>query len=416
MAAEKSTLEGLRIDRDEASGAGSRRGVWIALVLAVLAIAAAAGWWLLHSRGREVRVAAVRERAGGAVAAGTVLNASGYVTARRAATVSAKITGKVAEVLIEEGTVVKEGQVLARLDDATPQRALSLAQAQLGSVRRALEETQVRIRQAELSRRRQQKLAAQGVTAQADLDAANADADSFVAHLATLREDVTVAERQVAARRQDVDDTIIRAPFAGVAVTKDAQPGEMISPVSAGGGFTRTGICTLVDMRSLEIDVDVNESYIHRVKPGQKAQAVLDAYPDWTIPAHVITVIPTADRQKATVRVRLSFEQLDPRILPDMGVKVAFLADAETDRAAGGAPSNPEMAVPRAAVRKSGDQDVVFVVINGERLERRSVRLAPSTPGAGDEAAVVSGLVSGERVVVEGPADLADGERVRIKA
>jgi HlyD family secretion protein len=411
MAAEKRSLEGLRIEREEPASSGSGRGAWIAGTIVVLLLAAVAGWWLLRPRGKEVRTSPARERSGAAAAApGTVLNASGYVTARRAATVSAKITGKVAEVLIEEGTAVKEGQVLARLDDATAERALSLAEAQLGSARHALAETEVRIRQAELQRQRQKRLAAEGVSAQSDLDVANADADSLVAHLAAQREDVAVAERQVAVARQGIDDTIIRAPFTGVAVTKDAQPGEMISPVSAGGGFTRTGICTLVDMRSLEIDVDVNESYIHRVHPGQKAQAVLDAYPDWTIPAHVITVIPTADRQKATVKVRLAFEELDPRLLPDMGVKVAFLADPG-EAAAGAAPGKPQLVVPRAAVRKNGDQDVVFVV-QGGRAERRSIRLAPT---AGDEAVVVSGLAGGEQVVVEGPADLADGDAVRAK-
>jgi HlyD family secretion protein len=411
MAAEKNALEGLRIDRDERESSGSRRGLWIAGAIVVLALAVATGWWLLRPRGKEVRTVAVRERAGGAAAAGTVLNASGYVTARRAATVSAKITGKVAEVLVEEGTVVKEGQVLARLDDATAQRAHALAEAQLGSSRRALAETEVRIRQAELQRQRLKKLAAQGISSQSDLDVANADADSLAAHLAAQREEVAVAERQVAVASQAIDDTIIRAPFAGIAVTKDAQPGEMISPVSAGGGFTRTGICTLVDMKSLEIDVDVNESYIHRVRPGQRAQAVLDAYPEWTIPAHVITVIPTADRQKATVKVRLGFEELDPRLLPDMGVKVAFLAGA-SERAAGAAPGKPELVVPRTAVRKNGDQDVVFVV-QGGRAERRSIRLAPTV---GDEAVVVAGLSGGEQVVVEGPPDLADGDAVRSKS
>lgn len=410
MAAEKNTLEGLRIDRDEREASGSGRGAWIAGTIVILLLAAAAGWWLLRPRGKEVRTVAARERSGAAAGSGTVLNASGYVTARRAATVSAKITGKVSEVLVEEGTAVKEGQVLARLDDATAQRTLALVEAQLASARRALSETEVRIRQAELQRRRLQKLAAQGVSSQSDLDVANADADSLAAHLLAQREDVAVAERQVGVARQAIDDTIIRAPFSGVAVTKDAQPGEMISPVSAGGGFTRTGICTLVDMRSLEIDVDVNESYIHRVHPGQKAQAVLDAYPDWTIPAHVITVIPTADRQKATVRVRLAFEELDPRLLPDMGVKVAFLADP-SEAAAGAAPGKPQLVVPRTAIKKNGDQDVVFVV-SGGRAERRSVRLSPA---AGDEAVVVSGLAGGEQVVVEGPADLADGDAVRAK-
>jgi HlyD family secretion protein len=257
------------------------------------------------------------------------------------------------------------------------------------------------------------------VSTQLDVDTADADADSFAARLALGRQDVEVSERQVALRRQDLDDTVIRAPFSGVAVTKDAQPGEMISPISAGGGFTRTGICTLVDMKSLEIEVDVNESYIHRVEPGQKAVATLDAYPDWQIPAHVIMPVPTADRQKATVRVRLGFEQLEPRILPDMGVKVAFLAEekpAAAGGAAGAAPGRPVVAIPRAAVRKDGDRDIVFVVHSDGRVERRAIGLAAGSGNSGDDAVVTSGLVPGERVVIEGPADLKDGATVQTQS
>jgi HlyD family secretion protein len=337
-----------------------------------------------------------------------VLNASGYVTARRQATVSSKITGKVVDVLVEEGMEIREGQVLAHLDDSIPRKQLALAEAQLGSQRRALAENEVRLRQAKLSQDRMRRLHAEGVSTQADADTADADVDALVARLALGRQDVEVSERQIALRRQDVEDTVIRAPFSGVAVTKDAQPGEMISPISAGGGFTRTGICTLVDMKSLEVDVDVNESYIHRVQPGQKAVATLDAYPDWQIPAHVIMPVPTADRQKATVKVRLGFEQLDPRILPDMGVKVAFLGDEKEGAAATG---KPVVTIPRAAVRKDGDRDVVFV-IQGGKVERRAVGLAA---GSGDEAAVTSGLAAGEQVVVEGPADLKDGAPVSVR-
>jgi HlyD family secretion protein len=402
MATERSALEGLRIDRTEAAETGGRRRLWIAL--AVLALAAlAAVYWFVRPRPAQVRTAVAEARTG-ASGAGAVLNASGYVTARRQATVSSKITGKVVDVLVEEGMEVHEGQVLAHLDDAIPRKQLALAEAQLTSQRRALTETEVRLAEAKLNQQRARRLLQEGVFTQAQVDAADADHDSLAARLALGREDVTVAERQVALRRQDVADTVIRAPFAGVAVSKDAQPGEMISPVSAGGGFTRTGICTLVDMQSLEIDVDVNESYIPRVKPGQRATATLDAYPDWQIPARVIMPVPTADRQKATVRVRLAFEHLDPRILPDMGVKVAFLADEE----AGDAPGRPVVVIPRAAVRKDGERDVVFVVRDG-RVERRAVGLAAAS---GDEAVVLSGLAAGERVVVEGPADLQDGARV----
>jgi RND family efflux transporter MFP subunit len=341
-----------------------------------------------------------------------VLNASGYVTARRQATVSSKITGKVVDVLVEEGMEIREGQVLAHLDDSIPRKQLALAEAQLASQRRALAENEVRLRQARLNQDRMRRLHEQGVSTQADADTADADVDALVARLALGRQDVEVSERQIALRRQDLDDTVIRAPFSGVAVTKDAQPGEMISPISAGGGFTRTGICTLVDMKSLEVDVDVNESYIHRVQPGQKAVATLDAYPDWQIPAHVIMPVPTADRQKATVKVRLGFEQLDPRILPDMGVKVAFLGDEKEGAAATG---KPAVTIPRAAVRKDGDRDVVFV-IQGSKVERRAVGLAAGTAaGNNDEAVVTSGLAPGEQVVVEGPADLKDGAPVSVR-
>jgi HlyD family secretion protein len=408
MAADKGTLEQLRIERPpEAAGQGApRAALWAAAVVVVLGVAAA--WWFLAPRPAEVRVAAVREEAGGA-APGAVLNASGYVTARRQATVSAKVTGKVVEVMIEEGMAVRQGQELARLDSRNVAAQVALAEAQLEDARRALRETEVRLRQANLTRERQRRLHAQAVTSQADVDAADADADSLAAHLTVQRQDVAVAERQLAARRQDLDDTVVRAPFAGMVTTKDAQPGEMISPLSAGGGFTRTGVCTLVDMSSLEIDVDVGESFINRVRPGQHAEAVLDAYPDWRIPATVIAIVPTAERQKATVKVRLSFDKLDPRILPEEGVKVAFLGDEPA--AAGGSAPVRTVRVPRAALRQDHGTPVVFV-LRGDRVERRAVRVGTAP---GDEVAVLSGLAAGDQVVVEGPPDLADGRQVKVR-
>ena len=407
MASERPSLDALRIDRSEVEESGGRGRLWL-ILLAVALAAAAAAWWLTRPRPAQVKAVVAESRAGGPAAAGTVLNASGYVTARRQATVSSKVTGKVVDVLVEEGMEVREGQVLARLDDSTLRKQLALAEARLVSQRRALTETEVRLREAKLNQQRMRRLLEQGVSTQAQLDAADAETDSLAARLNVGRQEVAVAEREVALGRQALDDTVIRAPFSGVAVSKDAQPGEMISPVSAGGGFTRTGICTLVDMSSLEVEVDVNESYIQRVKPGQKAFATLDAYPDWQIPSRVIMPVPTADRQKATVRVRLSFDQLDSRILPDMGVKVAFLGDEEP-----GAPVSRKAAVviPRAAVRKDGDKNVVFVV-QGEHVERRAVGLAA---GEGDEAVVTSGLAAGERVVTEGPADLKDGALVSVQ-
>jgi RND family efflux transporter MFP subunit len=406
MTSDKTTLDGLRIDRS-AGAAGSRRWIWILVVLILLAAGAFA--WLRRPASAEVMTAVAREKTG--AAAGAVLNASGYVTARRQATVSSKITGKVKDVLVEEGMVIHEGQVLAHLDDVTATKQLALAESQLESQRRGLTETEVRIKEAELNRQRQRRLRAEGVGTQFDLDSADANADSLKARLEQARQEVTVAERTIALRRQDIDDAVIRAPFSGVAVSKDAQPGEMISPAAAGGGFTRTGICTLVDMKSLEIEVDVNESYINRVKPGQKAVATLDAYPDWQIPARVIMPVPTADRQKATVKVRLGFEELDPRVLPDMGVKVAFLEDAPAGGGAGGAPARPAVTVPKAAVRKDGEHDVVLVVKDG-RVERRAVGLGPA---AGDDVTVLSGVSGGEQVVIEGPADLKDGAQVAVK-
>ena len=224
--------------------------------------------------------------------------------------------------------------------------------------------------------------------------------------------------------RGNLDDTIVRAPFSGIVITKDAQPGEMISPVSAGGGFTRTGIGTIVDMSSLEIEVDVNETYINRVVPRQKVEAVLDAYPDWRMPAHVITTIPSADRQKATVKVRIAFdpsagsgspraqsrgEALDARILPDMGVKVSFLRDAP---AAGQAPSAPAVIVPKAAVRSADGKTIVFVLASEDRVERRAVKIGLET---GDQVEIVSGVRAGERVVVDGPQTLKDGDKVKVQ-
>jgi len=408
MATETPSLSDLRIEDHARYGGQGRLGIWVLLFVIGAAGALGLWYWLRAPRAVPVRVATVVEvtqaQAGGASA---VLNASGYVTARRRATVSSKMTGKVMEVHVEEGMAVKAGQVLARLDDTTPRRYLELAEAELAVSRRSAAETEVRLKEARQTLTRARALVKDGVSGQADLDRAEAEVDALQARLELTREQVTVSERQVAVRRTEVDDTVIRAPFSGVALSKDAQPGEMVSPVSAGGGFTRTGISTIVDMSSLEIEVDVNESYINRVAPGQKVEATLDAYPDWRIPAHVITIVPTADRQRATVLVRIGFEKLDPRILPDMGVKVAFLGASEP----AGAPARPHLIVPRAAVRTDQGQAIVLVVV-GDHVERRAVRAGDAK---GDSVAVAGGLVAGERVVVEGPADLADGRKVSIR-
>lgn len=402
----KEDLASLRIEQSARAG-GARRGTWAVVLVFLLALGAAGWFWVNRVQAESVKTAAVTAETGGAAAPGAVLNASGYVTARRRATVSSKVTGKVMEVFVEEGKAVRRGQVLARLDDSQVRAALAVAEAQVGAARRVAAEDEARLREAELTLKRREDLLKQGVVGRAELDSAEAQVDSLKARIALAQQQVEVAESQVAMQRTNLADMVVRAPFDGVAISKDAQPGEMISPVSAGGGFTRTGICTIVDMSSLEVEVDVSESYINRVSPGQPVEAILDAYPDWRIPAHVITSVPSADRQKATVKVRIGFEKLDPRILPDMGVKVSFLAERSAEEAA--APPRQRLIVPKTAVRSADGRDVVFVV-KEDRVERRAVKVGGAR---GEQVEVVSGLTAGERVVVEGPASLADGARVK---
>jgi RND family efflux transporter MFP subunit len=398
-------LASLRIEHSARASSG-RSGLWLGAILLLIAGAGAGGWlWLRGAEAAPVKTAVVTAQSGGG-AAGAVLNASGYVTARRRATVSSKVTGKVLEVFVEEGKAVRRGQVLARLDDSQIRAALAVARAQLESARHVAAEDEARLHEAGLNFDRQSRLVKDGVVGKAELDSAQAQVDSLKARIALAQQQIVVAQTQVDARHTDLNDMVVRAPFDGIAISKDAQPGEMISPVSAGGGFTRTGICTIVDMSSLEIEVDVNESYINRVHGAQPVEAVLDAYPDWRIPGHVITMVPTADRQKATVRVRIGFDKLDPRILPDMGVKVSFLTERAAETAT--APA-ARLLVPRSAVRSQEGRDVVFVV-KEERAERRAVKVGPTN---GDQVEVVAGINSGERVVVEGPATLADGTRVK---
>ena len=406
----KDELAALRIERTPETG-GSRWLAWVSAVILLAAAAAGAWFWMFRERAMVVEAAAVQERATGGAGGGgaSVLTASGYVTARRRATVSSKVTGKVIEINVEEGMAVREGQVLARLDDAQPRAALELAKAQAEAARRAVRESEVRLAEAKLTLKRRLQLVRDSLSTQAEVDQAQAEVDSVEARIQAAQQQVSVAERQIAVQQTDLDNTVIRAPFSGVALSKDAQPGEMVSPVSAGGGFTRTGISTIVDMKSLEIEVEVNEAYINRVTPKQRVIAVLDAYPDWEIPGHVITMVPTADRQKATVLVRVGFDALDPRILPDMGVKVRFIRD--DGPAAANAPARPLILVPKNAIRTAGSDTSVFVV-RGAVAEQRAIK----TGGAdGDRVEVISGLQSGERVVAPIPDTLKDGAAVTVK-
>jgi len=408
---ETSKLDQLRIAREpEVESRPVHR-----LVIAVFAVVLAgiASWWFLKpDAATNVRTAVAREISN--QVASTVLNASGYVTARRKATVSSKFTAKVIEVLIEEGMEVEKDQVLARLDDANIATSYALADAQLSASKTSLNETRALLSEARAIFKRTQSLVDRELASEAEMDRARAGSESLAAQLESKQADVRVAEKQLDVYRQQLEDTIIRAPFAGVVVAKNAQPGEMISPISAGGGFTRTGIGTIVDMGSLEIEIDVNETYINRVKAGQKIVATLDAYPDWSIPCHVIAIIPTADRQRATVEVRVGFDELDARILPDMGVKVAF-QDLEASRLAGSGPgvqTSPGRAgvlIPQSAISENGNQKYVLLVIDNV-VERRAI----STAGErGKEILVTSGISGGEKVIINAPSGLQDGARVK---
>lgn len=390
-----------------------KSGVPWLFVLICMAVAGAAFWWWQREPSQAVRTARVREvmeGAAGASAPQTLLNASGYVTARRAATVSSKVMGKVMEVLIEEGMTVESGQILARLDDSNVQAGLRLAEARVESARKMKDEQEPSLAFAKKELIRFTELREGRAVSQSDVARAESVMREFEARMERLAADIAVAERQVDDWKQQVADMIIRAPFAGVVTTKNAQPGELISPMAA-GGFTRTGIGTIVDMNSLEIEVDVNEGYINRVNPGQPAEATLDAYADWRIPCKVIAIIPTADRQKATVKVRIGFEKPDPRIFPDMGVKVAF----RTPPAAEIKPSPANAAarsllIPASAVQTNGDRSIVWVV-RDERVERRAITVSRTNQ---DGTTVASGLNAGEVVILQPPPGLTDGGKVKI--
>ena len=401
-------LKQLKIERSEPAPDGSHAGRWVVVVLALLAVGAAASYFLFFAADEAVAVRVATVQAPQSNAARSVLDATGYVTARRIATVSAQVTGQVETVLIEEGMEVAEGQVLATIDDTEWRAQVALAEAQLESARSQLAEIRAQLQEAERNRIRQEELAVRGLVSTAVVDAAETEAEALAARLASASKGVEVAQRSLELSRVRLNNTVIRAPFAGIITVKAAQPGEMISPVSAGGGFTRTGIGTIVDMDSLEVQVDVNESFIQRVHPGQRVEAILNAYPDWRIPAEVIAIIPTADRSRATVRVRVALLEKDPRIVPDMGVRVAFLSKAAAADAADTAPA-PPLLVPDAAVQDEAGAAHVFV-LQGERVARRAVEVGAEQGGF---RPVLEGLRSGERVVLSPPADLADGATVR---
>jgi RND family efflux transporter MFP subunit len=403
-------LNQLRIDRGSASAPSGNGKIWLIAAAALVAVAAIAYWWWSSPSGVPVHVVAAQAIAGGATAAGSVLDASGYVVARRQATVASKITARMVELDIEEGDHVKAGQIIAKLDDTNIRAAFNQASAQLDYAKASLAETQVNLANAQRDYDRQTSLLKGHFVSQATVDNAQTTLDALRAQLATQRTNVDVFARGLSVAERSMDDTIVRAPFTGIVTVKAAQPGEMVSPVSAGGGFTRTGIGTIVDMDSLEFQVDVNENFINRVKPGQKVSAKLNAYPDWQIPAHVTAVIPTADRSKGTVTVRSGIDDTkDPRILPEMGVRVSFLED-QVDAAPGSA-APAGVSLPSNAVQVSGSTGTVFIVREGT-VERRAVKVGSSTA---DSVTVLSGLSAGERVAVGDFSRLQDGVKIRVE-
>lgn len=412
---EKSALlRELRIDRAEPpQGAGPQRRRWWIAIGVGLVLLGAAGWWLVSRPGAiSVKSVAARALPAGPGNAGgaSILDASGYVVARRQATVSAKITGKLDQLYIEDGQHVRAGEILAKLDDTNAMAALLQAGAAVTQAEAVVAQARTAAEDLTPTYERNRKQAAAGLISPEALESSKAafDAQSSALRVAEGNLAIQRAAKEVAQRNEN--DTVVRAPYTGVITTKNAQPGEIISPLSAGGGFTRTGIGTLVDMDSLEVEVDVNENFISRVHADAPAILKLNAYPDWQIPAYVIAVVPTADRSKATVKVRVGFRTRDPRILPEMGARVSFLADVVAGGAAASASGG--VLLPTEAVLGGGDTGVVFV-LHDQTLERRAVRLGARSS---DGQIVLSGVSSGERVAVGDLARLADGLQVKVVA
>jgi HlyD family secretion protein len=398
MNSTKSLLSDLRI---EGKARRTKRSFPIRFVLVLfLAAAGAFVWWRTQIWAPEVKTAIATVSDTGPK---TVLNASGYVVARRAANCGAKVTGRVVDLLFEEGVRVKEGDVLARLDDSDALTSLNLAKAQLAVARSAIEQIKVQSGLAERTLVRETVLAQTKVETDLGFDQAKANAAGLKAQLKLQEAQIVSAQRQVEVLQAQEDDYTIRAAFSGVVTSKDAQPGEMISPLATPGGFNRTGLCTIVDPDSLEIEVEVNEDHLNKVTPGQPVIATLDAYPNWPIQATVFTIIPTADRNKGTVKVRIKFNSRDPRILNQLEVRVAFLEPPQNT------PRRPGVLIPRLALQDKGPDQFVWIVKDGH-AQRQTITVADYV---GDQVLVSAGLKGGEAVVVDNHADLSEGARIK---
>jgi RND family efflux transporter MFP subunit len=407
-------LNELRIDGQQRDDeVGPTRWLWPALsALLLAALLAGAAWWVWSKRAVLVQTATATAAGAGAASPNAVLQATGYITARRLATVSTQITGTLTEVLIEEGDRVKKGQVIARLEDSGLRASLNVAQASLQATQAQVAHAQAQLAQAEADSRRQGELAASGMLSRQAAEQARTAVATSAAQLEARRRESDAARAQLAQAQVNFNYATVRAPFAGVVTVKAAQVGEIVSPLSAGGGFTRTGVGTIVDMDSLEVDVDVNEAYIGQVKPGMPAESVLDAYPDWKLPSHVIAIVPTADRGKATLKVRVALEQKDARLVPDIGVRVSFLGSKPTGTASA-APKG--VLVPAAAVVQRSGRSVVFVIVEG-KAQQRDVKPATQAVGTMVLLPESSGTVKvGDRVVVSPTEAVRDGLEVRFE-
>jgi RND family efflux transporter MFP subunit len=405
-------LNQLRIDRSEPPSSNGH-GKWWATGVVIIIVAASAIWYLTRPTGVPITTAVAQPMTSGASGASTgasLLDASGYIVARRRATVSSKVTGKVVKVMLDEGQRVEAGQVIALLDDSNWRAALAQSKAQLQQAEANVASAQTAFDDAKpiFDRSKKQKDAA--VISAESFDESRAQYDQAHNNLFIAQSGLDAARAGVEVAQRNLDDTVIRAPFAGIVTEKTAQPGEMVSPISAGGGFTRTGIGTIVDMDSLEVEVDVSENFINRVRPEQPVTIKLNAYPDWDIPGSVIATIPTADRAKATVKVRIAIKQKDPRIIPEMGARVAFLSENEP-QAGGEKRPSPGVLIPADAVTTSGTASIVFVV-HGSTVERRAVRLGGKTSSG---QMVSAGLEPGNIVALGDLNRLSDGTRVRIE-
>jgi RND family efflux transporter MFP subunit len=402
-------LNELRIERhDREDRGGSGRWAWVAgAVVAAVLVLGGVTWWAWPAQAVEVEtVSAIAPAAGNASTA--VLQATGYVTARRMATVSAQIIGTLTEVLIEEGDYVEQGQVLARLEDSSQLAQLHAAQAAERAAEARVAQLRTELSQARRDRDRLAGLADQGLVSEQLAEQAGSGVTGLEAQLLAEEAQAKSAGAQVEVAQVSYDYTVVRAPFAGVVTQKTAQVGEIIAPSAAGGGFTRTGVGTIVDMDSLEVEVDVNESYIARVEAGMPARAVLDAYPDWKIPAHVIAIVPTADRGKATIKVRVALETEDRRVVPNMGVRVSFLEPQPEDTAAAALPPAGVLLPSSAIVRRDGAA-YVFLVADGVAREQAVVT---GERRYGDFALVTDGIQAGASVIDDPPATLEDGSSV----